>query len=208
MLWSVIREAKRQGKTVILALSLLIAACSSTVPLRSPLGQAPLVEQVPISVAIRYAEDLRNHKCTVSKGYIAAAWVIELGPPSIEMFDRAFSALFKKVIPLGSGVKVQAAAEQYPMIEVRLLDFDGCEASWPIFGSNIEVAYEATLYGNDGTLIARWQGRGRAGKEACAICGVETGYLSAVTSLAMRRAAADFIINLEQDPSIRVWLQR
>ena len=204
-----LRGAKRQGKSAILVLSLLISACSYTVPLRSPLGQAPLVEQAPISIAIRYEEGLRNHKCTVSSD-IFANWLIELGPPSIEMFDLAFSALFNKVIPLGSGVKEQAAAGQYPIIEVRLLEFDGCEAHTQILRS-IEVAYEATLHDNDGTLIARWQGRGRAGMGAFREkidSGDLTGYLSAVTSLAMRRAAADFIINFEQDPSIMAWLQR
>jgi len=106
--------AKRRSNLAILALSLLISACSYTVPLQSPLGQVPLVEKAPISVAIHYAEELRNHKCTVSKGYIAESWPLELGPPSIEMFGRIFSALFDKVIPPDSGFKIQAAAAASP----------------------------------------------------------------------------------------------
>jgi hypothetical protein len=200
---------------VILGVGLLLAACSGTVPVRSPLAQPPLVERAPMTVAIRYAEDLRHHKCLVHKGYIAETWTIELGQPSMDMFKRIFSALFDKTFTVGPGLNGQSAERQAPLIEVRLLDYDGCEASWPIVGTaNIGVAYEATLRDKGGAQIARWQGRGRAGAADYAAgtpdsgtgLGVEALYLSTVTRLAMRKAAADFIIRYEQDPGIRAWL--
>ena len=112
----------------------------------------------------------------------------------MEMFNQVFDALFEKVIILDSKFNTQSLNELKSIIEVRLLDFKGCEARWPIFGTNIEVAYEATLYGKDGVIVAKWQGQGRglsndsleSYKEKVPVMEVETRYLGALTSIAMR----------------------
>lgn len=202
----------------LLALALVTSACSTgvPVPLRTPLTQPPLTDQARVAVAVRYRDDLRNHGCTVSKGYIAASWTIKIGPASIEMFDQVFAALFEKVIALDANHGAGVDTGQFPLIELHLIDYDGCEAAWPITGSRIGVTYEATLRAPDGRLIGRWQGRGRAegGEDLSAFregfprIDVETWYLGAATRLAMRRAAADFIFNFHDDPSIQAWLRR
>ena len=196
----------------------LLSACSTTsnVPLDSPLRQPPAVERLPGSIAILYAENLRHHRCIAGKGYIAASWIVELGPPSIGMFDRIFSALFENPVTLQANAASRIPANSKGVIEVSLLNFDGCDARWPVVGSKIEVAYQATLRAKDGSVIARWEGHGRAGPtdnldgytETVPFGEVETRYLGAVTSLAMRRAAADFVINFERDQSLRAWLEK
>jgi hypothetical protein len=194
----------------------LLSACSttSTVPLSSPLKQPPAVEKRPGSMAILYAENLRHHRCIAGKGYLAASWMIELGPPSIGMFDQIFSAFFENPVTLQPGAASKVPVDSNGEIEVRLLNFDGCEARWPIVNQKIEVAYQATLRAKDGSVIAQWEGLGRAGPEdnlegyteKVPFLQVETAYLGAVTSLAMRRAAADFVINFERDLRVRSWL--
>jgi hypothetical protein len=162
-----------------------------------------------------HAEDLRHHKCLVRRGYISETWPIELGQASIAVFDAVFSALFERVFTLEPGRVGQAGGQALPLIEVRLLGYDGCEAKWPIVGTTtISVAYEATLHGKEGSRIARWQGSGQAGpadfttenRDAGTGLRVEGLYLSTVTRVAMRRAAADFIVNYENNPAIRTWL--
>lgn len=196
----------------------LLSACSTTsnVPLSSPLKQPPAVETLPGSIAILYAENLRHHQCIAGKGYIAASWMIELGAPSIGMFDQIFSALFENPATLQADAASQIPANSKGVIEVSLLKYDGCEVRWPIVGQTIEVAYQATLRASDGEVIARWEGRGRAGPtdnlegytEKIPWVGVETRYLGALTHLAMRRAAADFVINVERDRRLRAWLKK
>jgi hypothetical protein len=198
----------------VVVLAILMSACAHKVPLKSPIPQKLAIEKEPISVAIFYSEGLRHHKCNVSKGYIADSWTIELGRPSMEMFNLVFDALFEKVVILDSKFNTQSSNELKSMIEVRLLDFNGCEARWPIIGTNIEVAYEATLYGKEGVIVAKWQGRGRglssdsleSYKEKVPLMEVETRYLGALTSIAMRRAAANFIFNFYTNSLIRTWL--
>lgn len=196
----------------------LLSACStaSNVPLSSPLKQPPAVEKLPGSIAILYADNLRYHRCIAGKGYVAASWTIELGPPSIGMFDQIFSAFFENPVMLQSDAASQIPANSKGVIEVRLLKYDGCEVTGPIGRQEIAVAYQATLRARDGSVIARWAGHGRAGpgdnlegyKEKLPFGEIETRYLGAVTNLALRRAAADFVINFERDPRLRAWLEK
>ena len=198
----------------ILVVTIQVTACSSIVPLKSPLSQPPLVEKSLIPVVIFYAENLEKHKCIVDKGYIAATWAIEIGPPSVEMFNQIFDAFFEKAVVAGKHSDIVTYDGPKSIIEVRLLSFDGCEARWPIFGTSIEVAYEATLRTMDGVTIARWEGRGKAGPDddlknytdTTSVTEVEAQYLGTVTSIAMRKAAADFIINFDKNTEIRAWL--
>lgn len=203
-------------RLAIFAVCLLAVACTSTVPVRSPLVQMPLVDMSPIAVAIRYTDGLTHHRCVADKGYVAEAWTIELGAPSIAMFDKVFMALFAKTVAMGQGQTVAVAAEPLPVIEVGLLSYDGCQASWPIVGTtSVKVAYEATLFGKDGARVAHWQGRGRAGAEdfdsqdapGAGGWDIEGTYLADVTRLAMRKAAADFLINYDKNPAVRAWLK-
>lgn len=199
---------------VVIVFAMLASACSSIVPLRSPLSQPPLIEKSLIPVAILYSENLRNHKCILDKGYIAETWTMSLGPPSMEMFNLIFATTFENVLVMGSNSNAFSAARPMNIIEVSLLKYDACEAGWPIIGARIEVAYEAILRDTDGVTIARWEGHGQAGPEDnlesyavdVPMIKVETRYLSAVTGIAMRRAAADFIINFDKDAEIRTWL--
>ncbi|MFO7542382.1 MAG: hypothetical protein R6W97_06150 [Thiobacillus sp.] len=170
-----------------LFLAILLSACGSIyrVPLGSPIKQRPAVEPSPRSVDILYTENLRNHHCIVEKGYISEKWAIELGPPSIDMYDLIFSTLFEQSRTLDSGHNFRPNPGSGGLIEVHLLNFDGCEARWPIVGANIEVAYQATLFAMNGATVASWEGRGRAGpsdnlagyKESVPLLQVETRYL-------------------------------
>lgn len=196
----------------------LLSACSTTsnVPLSSPLKLPPAVETLPGSIAILYAENLRHHQCIAGKGYIAASWTIELGPSSIGMFDQIFSAFFENPVTLQADAASQIPANSKGVIEVGLLKFDGCEVTGPIGRQKITVAYQATLRARDGEVVARWEGHGRAGPadnlegytEKIPFGEVETRYLGAVTSLAMRRAAADFVVNFERDQRLRTWFEK
>jgi|WetSurSiteA1Bulk_404760.scaffolds.fasta_scaffold18161_2 hypothetical protein len=197
----------------VLMLAMALSACSTVVHIQSPVSQPPLVEKIPISVGVFYSENLRHYKCVVDKGYIAASWIIELGPASVEMFNLIFGALFEEVIVVDS---VTSGFEKglKSVIEVRLLGFNGCEASWPIFGASVKVAYEVILRGEDGIIIGGWQCRGEAvygdSREGCSDKGLgldpEGRYLGALTCVGMRRAVAEFIVNFQKDSQARAYL--
>lgn len=196
-----------------LLLSFIIVGCGGTVSIE-PAIVRPVVDPAPVSVGIYYSEDLRDHKCTGDKGYIAYSWTFTLGPPSIEMFDVIFAALFRDVETRDTGPKITSPGDQRDIIELHLSEFTGCQASWPILGTTvIDIAYEAIVRSDEGEELARWKGRGRAGPGddlgGYSGSGWEPGlssHLNALASVAMRKAAADFVVNFENDPAVRTWV--
>ena len=203
-------------------LSLGAVGCSDAVPL-DPAIVRPVVEPAKIAVNIHYAEDLRDHECTGDEGYIAFSWTFALGPPSIEMFNVIFTALFKDVEFRDTPPDFTFPGDQREVIELHLSEFTGCQASWPILGTTvIDIGYEAIVWSAEGEELARWNGRGRAGpgddprgysfeglgykiKRGSLVLEPELTHLNALTSVAMRKAAAAFVVNYENDPAVRAW---
>ena len=192
-------------------LGLLLAGCSSTVSIQ-PNTPSPVVEPVPVSVGVYYADALRNHTCTGGKGYIAFEWTVGMGPPSIAMFDRLFAAMFREAETVDTSPGATPAPGLRDVIEVRLTEFNGCDARWPIIGiTTVRVAYEAILWSAQGRELTRWQGRGQAGPrdplDGYRPSG-EAAYLAALTSLAMRKAATDFVLNFEGNSKVQARLKK
>lgn len=187
-----------------------IAGCGGDVPLEAPVVR-PAFAPAPVAVDVLYAKALRDHECTGNEGYLAYAWTFRLGPPSMAMFDAVLPALFNEVNVLDA--RTDPGTSGRPVVEVRLAEFTGCRAEWPIRGkATLDLAYEAVARTPEGRELARWSGRGRAAAADADLypapaTGVELAYLSVLTRVAMRRAAADFVVNFERDPSVRAWLR-
>lgn len=204
-----------RSKLCLPLIALVLSACSHVVHVQTPISKPPLVEKHPSPIGVIFSENIQNHKCLVSKGYISDSWEIRLGPASIEMFDFILSALFEKVVVFES---VESALDKgmNKIMEIRLIEFNGCDVGWPIFGANIRVTYEASLYDSDAAVIATWQGSGFAiSGESTGNCTVglsvfepEGNYLSIMTCIAMRKAAAGFIVNLQKNKKIQAFLKK
>ena len=186
--------------------------CSGKVPV-DPAIVRPVVEPAKIAVDIHYADDLRDHECMGDGGYIAFSWTFALGPPSIEMFNVIFTTLFTDVEFQDTYPDFASPGDQRDVIELHLSEFTGCQASWPILGTTvIDIGYEAIVWSAEGEELARWNGRGRAGPGddlqgySGPVSEPELTHLNALTSVAMRKAAADFVVNYESDPAARAWV--
>ena len=205
------------------ALGLLLAGCGSSIFPIQPNVPAPVVEPVPVLVGVYYADALRNHGCTGGKDTFDFGWTVAMGPPSIAMFDGLFAAMFHEI----ETVDTRPGATPTPrdVIEVRLTEFDGCDARRPIVGiATVRVAYEAILWSAQGRELTRWRGRGQAGPRDPQdeyVAGFpeiheiltgsytpEAAYLAALTSIAMRKAAADFVLNFEGNSVVQARLTK
>ena len=102
-------------------LSALVTGCYGTnsVFVEPPIDVAPLIEPAQVSVGIYYSEDLRNHKCTADARFHwnfaligRPRWTFALGPPSIEMFDILFTALFTDVETRDTGPEITSPGDQ------------------------------------------------------------------------------------------------
>jgi hypothetical protein len=197
---------------IVAALYSLATACTETVrPESQPL--TPVVGQAPLHVAIVYDEALVRHRCVASRGYLADEWVIEIGSPSTAMFNAAFSAMFEKVLFIPEA-KVSSITSEWYIVRVSLENYTGCDASWPIVGSTVEVGYVAEVIHQSEKVLTGWTGRARVSAEdyqssppnpSSRSFDVEGNYLARTTEIAIRRALADFVANFEEDPRIIAW---
>lgn len=193
-------------------LCLVTLACSKSLDV-TPVIVRPVVEPASVSVAIYYADDLRLHKCTVDYGFLYPSWTFTLGPPSIEMFDVLFSTLFKDVEARQTRPGIKTPGNQRDIIELRLSQFTGCSEHWPMIAtSGIDITYEAIVWSAAGKKITQWNGHGWAGPGddlegyAQSLFEPERAHLAALANVAMRKAAADFVVNFENNPLVRTWL--
>ena len=195
----------RRSRNYVALLGLLLAACASDVAVRNPVPENPLVKPVDHDLGVYYSPQLRNYSCIVDKGYIAAEWTIELGAPSVEMFEKILRSKFRTVERLQGDPLTVAAGRKALVLE--LTSFDGCEASWPIIGTTrMSLAYRARFLRADGTLVADLTVRGSSGP-ADAGLGDEGVHLTSLTEAAMRRAAADFAVQTETSKKVGRWLE-
>jgi len=191
-------------------LCMLASGCVEEVRLEE-LDVSPVVEKAPLKVAVIYDQTLRNHHCSACKGYIAAEWMIALGPPSIKAFTPIFSSMFDDVVILNTGEERQVGEDRY-IIRLSLQDYTGCDVSWPIVGSSVEVAYSADVTRRSEKVLSNWTGQGQAtAQDYYASPGkgsldIEGQYLARTTEIAVRKAVGDFLWKFEEDERVRAWV--
>lgn len=194
---------------MVVLMVLLFAACGGKQSVKQELPM-PVVDPAPVSIGVYYPDSLRNHKCIGGKGYIAYDWTFELGPPSMAMYDKLLGAMFKSARTVDAKPGTSSAQGTEDVIEVRMTGFTGCDASWPVIGASVTINYEAILWAPDGTELTRWNAHGAAGLsdpyDDYMDSGGEAEYLAALTKIAMRKAATDFVLNYENDPVVKTRL--
>ncbi len=152
------------------------------------------------------------------------AFVFPLGPPSVAMFDRVFTGMFVKTVPV----------EHCPPATDQGLDVDAVietqiERFWwywtpatpgivrnPSRRFEVEITYRFLLYSPEGETIDSWTvvGSGLSiqeyipGTSKVIVFLPEPKHLSAAVKLAMRDAAADFITEFRDQLKIREWIQK
>lgn len=185
----------------------LVSSCSHTVIVEAP-TVTPVVEAVNIKVAVIYNEALRNFHCTASQGYIAEEWPIKLGPASMVTFTTIFSSMFEDVVFLPTGAEAPVGDDTY-VIRLSLESYTGCDVSWPIIGSPVAVTYSAEVLRGPDKVMEAWTGYGEGTAEEIVARHGSTinieDYLASITTLAIRRAAADFLWKFEEDERVLAW---
>jgi hypothetical protein len=187
-------------------LALAAAACEPASQVRNPVPTAPLVDQVDDAIAVYYPLALRSFTCVVDKGYIYEKWTIDLGDPSVAMFDNILRAKFRTVELLPANPLEGSAPVSKKSLIIELVSFNGCEARWPVIGrTRMSVAYRARFLRTDGHVVEDITAHGESGPGDGGLAYVGK-HLTDLTEAAMRRAAADLVVQMEESESVREWL--
>ncbi len=154
----------------------------------------PLMERLPVTIGIYYAPEFRSFEETDT--YRADGSVnryhLRLGAPSVKLFDRVFPALFEITIPVSSRPPFTGTAtEQDAVIEPRIKR-----------ATRDSVTYEFVFYSPSGKLLVTWSVTGNYGPSVN-----NARQAGQAVRFAMRNAAAKFLVEFDQQPQIRAWLQ-
>jgi len=192
---------------VALALSAFsLAACHYVVPIRSPITQPPIASPIRGMIDVFYPAEFQTYHCKTGKGYIFDTFRFDLGAQSVTMFDSILEGVFEHIEHVDRDPDFAGRSRPHPAITLRLVQFTGCEAKWPIVGTTaIDIEYDANIYTRTGKAIAQITARGHA--DAFDIptgaSADESQYLGRLTGAAMRKAAASFVADFQRREEIR-----
>lgn len=180
-------------------------ACARFVPVHGT-TPAPLVEALPISVAVFYDEGFltATHR---AERHRERPWIVQFGEVNAELFDDVFRNMFERAerieeLPGEGGVVPNVDAILEPRIEeYALLTPDDSGLNY--YAASIK--YRIHLYAPDGSLIESWDVNAY-GKSPVRLFRDEAA-LRKASMLAIRDAAASLALEFDDQQRVQAWLR-
>jgi len=194
------RRARLATMASALALALGTAACGTTyedhviVPAQAYDG-TPLVTPLPVTVGLYYGPEMRGHEENVARSRSGRVdrYHLRLGPASIALFDRILAAQFDAVRPVD---RLPTAEDVAPHLDAVIAVSIG-------HAGLMSVHYDLTLYAPAGSVIAEFDANGSSYADDMSEETIERGL-----RVAMRTAAAKFLVDFPDRPEVAAWLRR
>jgi hypothetical protein len=188
----------RKGKSGFL-LAIFMAGCSSNVVLQTPGIPVPLVEKLPVSVAVRFPPNF-EHFVHNEEVLGRAKWSIDLGRSNAALFTQLFGYMFEKLTILGPKddptlLAIDALIE--PSIEAFEFSVPN-QSKTEAFA--VWIRYRIKVYDRVGEEVASWP-VSAYGKSLTTTMGGSDA-LQRAAILAMRDAAALMIMQLDKATGI------
>jgi hypothetical protein len=153
----------------------------------------PLVEPLPLTVGVYYGPAFRIHESTIKRS--GASWVdryhLRLGPSSVALFDRILEAQFTEVRHVDGPPPLEAGEPQLDAV---------IEVAFHSVGL-MSVGYDLTLYAHTGQVIAKFDVNGGVYYD-----NANEENVAGALRVAMRNAAARFLVDLPDHPDVHAWL--
>lgn len=192
---------------VLLALLLLaVAGCSESLTVEEAFP-LPLIERLPLRVALYYPPALQEYVHTeTSEADID--WTIRIGSANTRMFDAVFASLF--IVTQQVSARELAASEMPGHDAVISPAIETMELALPSVSGNdyyaVWIRYVLDVYDRDGKLIVRWpvSAYGQSGASGQS----DRQAMQRAVLLALRDAEASIAIGFDRQPVIRERLLR
>ncbi len=153
----------------------------------------PLVEPLALTVGVYYGPAFRIYETTIKRSGPSQVdrYHLRLGPSSIALFDRILEAQFTEVRNVDRTLPLEAGEPELDaVIEVEIRSV-----------GLMSVGYDLTLYAPTGQVIAKFDVNSSIYYE---YANLET--IARALRVAMRNAAARFLVDLPDHPDVHVWL--
>jgi hypothetical protein len=179
-----------------IALCLLAAGCGSNVRLDPPTIPAPLIQTIPLHVAVRMPEEFQNFVHT-EEVIGNEEWTIDLGRSNAVFFEQLFGYMFDKVTVLGPDDD-ETLISYDALVEPSI---DAFEFSVPSQSKTeafaVWVRYRLRVYDDTGRIVGNWP-VSAYGKSLTTMMGGDEA-LQRAAVLAMRDAAALVIFRFDPE---------
>lgn len=180
-------------------IALLAAGCGSNVRMDPPTIPEPLIDTIPMSIALRMPENF-EHFVHEEEVLGNEHWTIDLGRSNAAFFSQLFGYIFEDVAVLGAEDDTDLAAFD-AVIEASI---DAFEFSVPNQTKTdsfaVWIRYRIKVYDRKGTMVANWP-VSAYGKSLTTLMGGSDA-LERAAVLAMRDAAALLIMKFDEQTLI------
>ena len=179
--------------------AVLLSGCGSNVTLDPVTIPKPLIEPMPLSVAVRIPAEF-EHYVHEDEVLGREKWRIDLGRSNAALFSQLFKFMFEDVQVIGPDDDAGTLSID-ALIEPSI---DAFEFSVPSQSKTesyaVWIRYRLKIYDNAGDMYANWPVSAYGKSEQFGLTGDEP--LKRAAILAMRDAAALMIMNLDKATSI------
>jgi hypothetical protein len=179
--------------------AVLMAGCGGNVTLDPVTIPTPLIDPMPLSVAVRIPAEF-EHYVHEDEVLGREKWRIDLGRSNAALFSQLFEFMFDDVTVLGPDDDASALAID-ALIEPSI---DAFEFSVPSQSKTesyaVWIRYRLKIYDSAGDMYANWPLSAYGKSEQFGLTGDEP--LKRAAILAMRDAAALMIMNLDKSTAI------
>lgn len=172
-----------------------LGACASEVTVNNPTIPDPLVDKIPISVAVRYPDDFEHYvheEQVIGKEH----WTVDLGQSNALLFTKLFGAMFNGVTVLDDEADPRDTHVD-ALIEPSI---DAFEFSVPSQSQTdsfaVWIRYRIKIFDSEGKQYANWPISAYGKSQSTSMGGDDALRRAAV--LAMRDAAALVVMQLDK----------
>jgi hypothetical protein len=181
----------------ILIAWLSLSGCTGTthvhIEIKPVLERKPLIASLPLTIGVYLTPEFRAYHATRCGNGAGRDICLEydLGPQSVELFEKILTALFDDVVVIDSMPPKNSSVKIAGIVVPAITQFK-------VGSAETEITYRATLHNPDGTELGAWDVYGSAGRELA---------FSDQARLAMRSAAAKFVKGFRNEPVVMRWLE-
>jgi len=172
-----------------------LGACSSQVTMHDLSIPDPLVEKIPISIAVKFPDEF-EHFVHEEQVIDKKKWTIDLGRSHVLLFTDLFRAMFNDLTVIDDDVDARDTPIDF-LIEPSI---DAFEFSVPgqshTSSFAVWIRYRIEIFDNEGKLFASWSINAYGKSLSTVMGGNDALHRAAV--LAMRDAAALIIMRMDE----------
>lgn len=195
--------------SIIAAICLGIAACSTKEVVVTGSFPPPLLEPLPVTLGIWYEDEFSAHEFfDEAKGRAESTWIVKTGEAQVQMWEQLLDGLFVKVKPMDGKPTPQ---QMNPAVDAILIPrVDELQYAIPAH-TNVKVyeiwmRYAFELVTTNGDPIAQWT-MTAYGKTPTAFLQSDEAAVNLAAVVALRDAGAHFVTTFHKVPEVAQWLE-